>query len=335
MINKASNRINRRHFIQLTAAALGAQSVRASEEQESKSKIRNQQPAMTYRKLGRTEIVASRLVFGCGAALAGGKAVRLLERAFEAGINLYDVGSDVAYKGSERSLAPFMRAHRDQIWVVSKAPVRVRARPDQHLSVEQARSAAQQWTRLLERSLRDLATDYVDGYYLMGINNASLVRSEEIYGAFMNARNSGKVGYFGVSTHNNAQEVLDAAAETGWYDLAMIGITPGGWYDWDTKKLLAGSPTLLQLQPVLERARNSGIGLVGMKAARQLASPSALGAGDSKAFDSYYDQEAKAWPLNPFQRSYAYVLKHGLDVVNSDMQNFRHLEENLAAVKLS
>jgi hypothetical protein len=35
--------------------------------------------------------------------------------------------------------------------------------------------------------------------------------------------------------------------------------------------------------------------------------------------------------LNPFQRAYAYVLGHGLDVVNADMQNFKHLEENIIA----
>lgn len=30
----------------------------------------------------------------------------------------YDVGSDIYYKGSERNLAPFLKDHRDQVWVV-------------------------------------------------------------------------------------------------------------------------------------------------------------------------------------------------------------------------
>ena len=72
--------------------------------------------------------MSSRLVFGCGAALMGGKAVRLLQRAFEAGINHFDVGSDIYYKGSERYLAPFLKDHRDQVWVVSKAPAFVHAK---------------------------------------------------------------------------------------------------------------------------------------------------------------------------------------------------------------
>ncbi|MEN8690848.1 MAG: DUF6599 family protein [Desulfobacterales bacterium] len=89
---------------------------------------RNEQPTMTYRKLGRTGFMSSRLVFGCGAALMDGKAVRLLQRAFEAGINHFDVGSDIYYKGSERYLAPFLKDHRDQVWVVSKAPAFVHAK---------------------------------------------------------------------------------------------------------------------------------------------------------------------------------------------------------------
>jgi len=336
--NKASDRIDRRRFLQLTAAAVGTPVIWASESDETKpgtqaeTEIRNHRETMTYRKLGRTDMVASRLVFGCGAALAGGKAVRLLDRAFEAGINFYDVGTDIYYKGSEQSLAPFMKAHRDQIWVVSKAPVRARVKPGQEVSVQQAKTAASEWTDLLDRSLRDLDTDYVDAYSLMAVNNASLVQSEELYGAFDKARDAGKVGYFGLSVHHNTQTVLEAAAETGWYDLAMIGITPGGWYDWNKKDLQEGTPTLLELQPVLQRFRDSGMGLVGMKVARHLALKQAFG-NDLSPFDGYYGDEEKAWPFNPFQRSYAYALKHGVDVVNSDMQNFTHLEENLAAVK--
>ena len=332
--------MDRRTFLQLTAAAVGTGVVWASESETLDAgasgdiTIRNHRQTMTYRKLGQTDMVASRLVFGCGAALAGGKAVRLLDRAFEAGINFYDVGSNVYYKGSEQSLAPFMKAHRDQIWVASKAPLRVRIGVDEEVSVQQAKTAAGEWSMLLEDSLRDLDTDYIDAYYLMAVNNPSLIRSEEIYRVYQEAKRSGKVGYFGVSAHNNTQKVLDAAAETGWYDLAMIGVTPGGWYDWDTKDLQEGTPSLVELQPVLQRATDAGIGLVGMKAARHLAPKrTALGNDDPTAFDRYYGDEEKAWELNPFQRSYAYVLRHGMDVVNSDMQNFRHLEENLAVVR--
>jgi len=40
-------------------------------------------------------------------------------------------------------------------------------------------------------------------------------------------------------------------------------------------------------------------------------------------------------PLSPFQRSYAFVLAHGLDAVNADSQSIEHLRENFTAAATS
>jgi hypothetical protein len=140
-----------------------------------------------------------------------------------------------------------------------------------------------------------------------------------------------KVSYFGLSTHKNAAKILKAAIETGWYDLAMIGITPAGWYDWGTKSLAQDSPPLTELQPLLKQASKAGIGLIGMKAARYQAPYWSLGKGDPTAFDHLYGQKLSSSSLNSFQRTYTYVLQHGLDLVSADMQNFKNLEENVIA----
>jgi len=339
MKNKNHDSVDRREFIKIVAAAAFSGPVLLTDacSQTNQSSgpreiaPRNERPTMTYRKLGRTGFRSSRLVFGCGAALMGGRAVRLLERAFEAGINHFDVGSDIYYKGSEAYLAPFLKDHRDQVWVVSKAPAWVPVKPTDSITSAQAKFAAKYWTGLLEASLRDLQTDYVDAYYLMAVDNPSLVRSEEVYNAFLKAKAAGKVGYFGLSTHKNARKVLEAAIETGWYDLAMIGITPAGWYDWSTKSLALDTANLAELQGLLKRAGEAGIGLIGMKTVRFLAPYWSMGKGDPTAFDNVYGHKLKSSSLSPFQRAYAYVLQHGLDVVNADMQNFKHLEENIIA----
>ena len=297
---------------------------------------RNEQPSMTYWKLGRTNFMSSRLVFGCGAALAGGKAVRLLDLAFEAGINHYDVGSDIVYKGSERSLSPFLKANRGNIWVASKAPLPPHnIKPEDQVTLEQTKAAANSWTKSLNQSLKVLQTEYVDAYYLMAFSNPALIGSEEIYKAFLDAKTAGKVGYFGLSTHKNAKKVLEAAIKTGWYDLAMIGITPAGWYDWTTKEIEKDAPSLIATQALLKQARDAGIGLIGMKTVRLMAPMQAGGKDDVSAFDKFYNKELLESPLNPFQRAYAYVLENGLDVVNADMQNFAHLEENIVAAATS
>ena len=121
----------------------------------------------------------------------------------------------------------------------------------------------------------------------------------------------------------------------------MIAICPAGWYDYRKQQLL-GNGTLKDLRPVLDRARDAGIGLVGMKAARPIATEPYGGkygrvAEDSivTAFDKFYDPKLLSAGLSPYQRSYAYVLENGLDVVNADMQNFQHFEENLRAARES
>ncbi len=316
--------MNRREFI--TFCAVSAAGSKA---------LLQERPTMTYRKLGRTNFISSKLVFGGGAALAGGKAVRLLDRALEAGINHFDVGSNVVYRGAEKSMAPFLKQHREKVWVASKAPLMIRVKPEDTITLEQAKTAAASWTKLMDSSLKALGIDHIDLYYLMAVDNPSVIGSEEIYNAFLTAKKAGKVGYFGLSTHKNAHKVLEAAIKTGWYDVAMLGITPAGWYDWDTHDLVSGTPALTGLESLLKRAGTAGIGLVGMKTVRHLASKSAMGKGDSTAFDRYYDKKFLASPFTPFQRAYAYVLEHGLDVINADMQNFKHLEENIIAAAAS
>lgn len=286
-------------------------------------------PEMTYRTLGRTGFRASRLVFGCGASLSGDPKDRLLNVAFEHGVNVFDVGYRGYYKNAERNLAAFANAHRDDIFLISKGAVPVAA--DEQVDTAVAKRAASAWTLLMEESLRELQTDHVDAYYQMAANNPALVRAEEMHRAFEDAKSAGKVSFSGVSTHENAQEVLEAAIETGAYDLAMIAITPAGWYDWNKREILADTPDMAHLAPLLAQAREAGIGLVGMKVGRLLAGRWWAGGGNASAFDGYYDEQVMASSLSPFQRSYAYVLAHGMDVVNADVQDYDILKENFVA----
>jgi hypothetical protein len=335
--------IGRRKFLQyLTMLGVGSQAflrsgnLRAAvlEAQES-SGFGSAWPPMAYRTLGRTGYEASRLIFGCGATLMSGRNDALLNAAFDAGINIFDSGTSRYYENAEQNLAPFLKTHRDDIFLISKAMVYLDVEPDEAISVAQAKQAANTWTELMDQSLKELQVDGVDAYYLMGSNNPHVIASDEIYSAFQRAKQAGKVRFLGLSSHQNAQKVLETAIDTGWYDLAMLAITPGGWYDWKERSILPGSPPMVELQPLLARARAAGIGLVGMKAGRFLAGRRFLGWGNPDAFNEYYDESLLKARLSEFQRSYAFVLEHGMDVVNADMQNFVHLKENFIAAATS
>ena len=331
---------NRRSFVELLTllgvgggALLRTGDVRAaiSDTQAAADNLPGAEPwpSMTYRTLGRTGFRASRLVYGCGAALGGRPNDRLLNVAFEAGVNVFDVGYSGYYRNAERNLAGFAKKNRDSIFLISKAPVNVGA--DEPVTAEVGKRAARAWTMFMDKSLAELGTEHVDAYYQMAANNPGVVRAEEMRRAFEDAKAAGKVSFLGLSTHENAQQVLEAAVETGWYDLAMIAITPAGWYDWNKREILAESQDMVHLRPLLERARKAGIGLVGMKVGRLLAGRRWGGGANGKVFDRHYDQAFLEADLTDFQRSYAYVLAHGMDVVNADIQNYAILKTNFAA----
>jgi len=289
-------------------------------------------PEMTYRTLGRTGFSGSRLVFGCGAALMFWGKDELLNEAFEHGVNVFDVGTSDYYRNAEANLAGFAKKRRDRIFLISKGLVGFDIAPGDELTGAQRKTAARNWSTALDKSLSDLQTDHLDAYYVMAVNNVSLVRSAEMHDAFVTAKQAGKVDHWGVSTHQNAQAVLDAMTATGWYSLVQIAITPAGWYDWTAKSILPDSKPMAALRPTLDRAREAGIGLIGMKAGRHLAGRW-LGFGPDRpaAFDTHYEAAFLKAPLSPFQRSYAYVLAHGLDAVNADSQSIEHLRENFIA----
>ena len=292
-------------------------------------------PRVPRRKLGRTGFEASRLIFGCGAALSKGRNDALLDAAFEAGINVFDVGSRSFYNDAEQNLAPFLKKHRDQVFLISKAMIGLDVEADEVVSVEQARTAASTWSSRLDESLRELGVDKVDAYYLMASNNPSIVGSEEIRAAFEKAKAAGKVSHLGLSTHQNQQKVLEKAMATGWYSLAMVAVTPAGWYDWASRGILEDGKAMVDLEPFLAKLRAAGIGLVGMKAGRYLAGRRYFGWKNPDAFDEYYDEGVLSSDLTAFQRSYAYVLAHGVDVVNADMQSMSVLRENVIAAASS
>ena len=341
--NKSLLSGTRRKFLQYgTAVGVGAQTFlhsgnlkAAVVEGKEAAGLNEDWPEMQYRKLGRTGHNSSRLVFGCGATLSREPHDELLNTAFDAGVNTFDVGFQHYYGEAEKNMVDFLKKKKDQIFLISKAFVPVDIEWDATITADQATAAAKGWTDYLDESLQTMNIDHVDAYYYMGQNNVSIINNEEIHRAFETAKAQGKVSYLGVSTHQNAANVLEAAADSGWFDLAMIAITPGGWYDWQDKAILSGSPPLKDLQPILNKAKQAGMGLVGMKAGRFIAGRAWLGWGNPDAFDKYYDENLLKAKLSAFPRSYAFVLENGLDVVNADMQNLLHLKENFVAAATS
>jgi myo-inositol catabolism protein IolS len=123
---------------------------------------------MEYREFGQTGFRVSCLGFG-GAAISGEgggygfgeisetDAIDLVKRAYDLGINLFDTAPIYGFGESERRMGKALRSIRDKVWIVSKSGVswhpnrRVNMSNDPKITLN-----------MLEQSLRDLNTDYID-----------------------------------------------------------------------------------------------------------------------------------------------------------------------------
>ena len=315
-----------------TQALLRTGNVHAALDELDESRTKHW-PEMSYATLGRTGFNASRLVYGCGAALSRKPADKLLNIAFQKGVNTFDVGTSRYYNDAQRNMASFLSSHRDDVFLITKDFVNAGA--DEAISGDRARSIAKQWGAGLDACLKELGQEHVDAYYIMSANNPHVIRSEEVLRAFDEAKENGKVSYLGMSSHENAESVLTSAIDTGHYDLCMLAITPAGWYDWNGRRILPQSGSMADIKPLLSKAKEAGMGLVGMKAGRFLAGRLFGGRGQKDVFNSFYNEKLMQSDLSVFQKSYAFVLENGMDVVNADIQNFAILEENYIAAATS
>lgn len=124
--------IDRRRFLQTTAAGIGSAAVAASILKAAEDKKpgtapaapkvdpkdliwRTKVPTMEYARLGRTNYMVSRVVVGN----AGNDA--LWRRMLAAGMNYFDTGSNYGEGNHEVQLSDFVRNNRDKLWITSKA----------------------------------------------------------------------------------------------------------------------------------------------------------------------------------------------------------------------
>jgi len=127
--NKSLLSGTRRKFLQYgTAVGVGAQTFlhsgnlkAAVMEGKEAAGLNEEWPEMQYRKLGRTGHNSSRLVFGCGATLSREPHDELLNTAFDAGVNTFDVGFQHYYGEAEKNMVDFLKKKKDEIFLISKA----------------------------------------------------------------------------------------------------------------------------------------------------------------------------------------------------------------------
>ncbi|CAL9443068.1 aldo/keto reductase [Streptomyces sp. enrichment culture] len=117
-----------------------------------------------------------------------------LERALELGVTLYDTADAYGAGENERFLAPFFKAHREDVVVATKFALSI---PPDEPTRRIIRNDAPYIREAVEASLRRLDLDVIDLYYMhrRDVN----VPIEETVGAMAELVRSGKVRHLGLS----------------------------------------------------------------------------------------------------------------------------------------
>ncbi|QEV17912.1 aldo/keto reductase [Streptomyces alboniger] len=117
-----------------------------------------------------------------------------LDRALELGVTLYDTADVYAMGENEKFLAPFLKAHRDEIVLATKFALAIDPDNPTKRRIDNSPSYIRS---SVEASLRRLGTDAIDLYYMH--RRDPDVPIEEAVGAMADLVTEGKVKHLGLS----------------------------------------------------------------------------------------------------------------------------------------
>jgi len=253
------NNINRRFFLK-TMGAAGLSSVFAGckdKEEKQPNAIdvntpekahKPEHPQVPKRKLGKTGIEVPSLALGALFNLVENQLI--LEKCFQAGVNLWDTAPDYAGENSERGIGKFISRHpeaRKKLLLVTKASDAV--------TIDDVEKA-------LHASLKRMNTKYIDIYYIMdrmagsgyvghGLSDPAKL-TDDLRQWVKSAKKRKLIRFFGFSTHKNMPKCLAAAARLGWIDVAMTTYSYRIMQD-------------TELSDAIEECHKAGIGIIAMK----------------------------------------------------------------------
>jgi len=153
---------------------------------------------MEYRRLGRSGLNISKIVLGTmnfGNPTDQDESMKIIDRAIDAGINLFDCADIYAGGESERILGEALKRNgkRKEVFVVSKVFMSTGQGPND------GGNSKHHIMEACESSLKRLKTDYIDIYFLHRTDFN--VPQEESLAALDILVKQGKVRYIGCSTH--------------------------------------------------------------------------------------------------------------------------------------
>ena len=191
-------------------------------------------PRPVYRTLGRTGMKITIVSFG--AMLTPESEV--IRVAFEHGINYVDTARRYMNGRNEEIVARALKGMRDKVYVATKTQPASKSRGAIFNDVE--------------TSLKALDTDHIDVIQLHSVTDKDRIYHPETREALIRLREQGKVRFFGITTHGNQAEVLNALADDKdhFFDTALVA------YNFQSSA---------DIREAVARAARANIGIIAMK----------------------------------------------------------------------
>jgi uncharacterized protein len=187
-----------------------------------------------YRTLGRTGLKITEVSFG--AMLTPESEV--IRASLDYGVNYIDTARVYLKGKNEEVVAQAIKGFRPKLILATKTKSETR----------------DQIIKDMETSLRALETDYVDLYQLHNLTSKDIGRAfdPQVRDTLRDLKKQGKARFFGVTTHTNQAEVIDAVVNDPekFFDTVLVS------YNYKTEPAV---------KEAIARAKAAGIGVIAMK----------------------------------------------------------------------
>lgn len=239
-------------------------------------------PKPVYRTLGRTGMKISVVSFGAGLILEP----EVLRIAFDHGINYVDTARSYMDGKSEEIVGKALTGRRDKLFVATKT----------------ISTSKEDIIRDVETSLKTLKTDHVDVIQLHDLSSKERIFNSKSREALFQLKKKGKVRFFGVSTHKNQSQVLNALVDDKdrFFDTCLVA------YNFESSK---------EVGDAIERAARAGIGIIAMKTQAGGYKTEAMGV------------------ISPHQAALKWVLQNpNITMAIPGMKDLSQVKENIAVM---
>jgi predicted aldo/keto reductase-like oxidoreductase len=232
---KGSQGINRREFLKVglvgTTAAFVGGNTHAGDVQVAASDP-FAFPKPVYRTLGRTGLKITIVSFGA-MLTPESEVIRI---ALDHGVNYVDTARVYMGGKNEEIVGKAIKGKRNELYLATKT--RSISKTDIIKDVE--------------TSLKALETDHVDVIQLHNLTDRDRIFNPETKEALLKLKKDGKVRFFGITTHKNQAEVVNALVDDKdrFFDTALVG------YNFKSEK---------NITEAIERAARAHIGIIAMK----------------------------------------------------------------------